>query len=147
MLTIALGIHTYELDDSHLHELIHDRHLSYVIHHVFNGTGHVGVYEHHQGIALACSIRFCDQEGLDELRRIANKVFVSVVNAPYGHHSILTYVAVPVVKTLAHGWHKRLQDFWLLDLLEKAECRSADVFVWVLQIVADGIANKNHLLF
>ena len=119
----------------------------YVIHHVFNGTRHVGVHEHHQGIALACGIRFCGQERLNELRRIAYKVFVSVVNAPYGHHSILTDVTVPVVKTLAHRRHKRLQDFRLFDLLKKAERRSADVFVWVLQIVADGIANKNHLLF
>ena len=41
---------------------------------------------------------------------------------------------------------ERLEEFWLLDLLEEAQRRASNVLVGMLQIVTDGVDYEDHLL-
>ncbi len=85
----------------------------------------------------------CNEEGVDEFQGVGYKVLVLAVDAEDGEDGVLADVGMPKFKTGADSRDERFEE---LDVgryfLKEAESCAANVFVWVSQVIVDGVAAR-----
>mmetsp|Transcript_12424 Transcript_12424/g.31294 ORF Transcript_12424/g.31294 Transcript_12424/m.31294 type:complete len:320 (-) Transcript_12424:316-1275(-) len=106
----------------------------------------VFVDEHQKGISAGGHVRLGRQELRNELGSVWKQVIgrVQLGNVENAQGGTLSYIRVSVRQAGFDGRNERPQNFFVLDLAQKPQHRSANVFVGVIQIVHQSIAHKDH---
>lgn len=91
-------------------------------------------------MVLACCVGLSDEERVDELRGVGDEVLMLAIDGVDGKNGILPYIGVSVLKAGANSWDEGFKELDVAgDLLEETKSCAANVFVWMLQVVSNGI--------
>lgn len=105
------------------------------------------VVQHEEGVASRRQVALALQELLHRLRRLGQHVLSigQSVDCVDSQHRVAPHEAVAVLQVGHDRRDERFDDLRLLDAAQEAQRDAADVFVRVLQVVAQVLADEDHL--
>lgn len=97
--------------------------------------------QENESVALACGIRFCNQEGCQQLWSVGDEMLKFAIYGIDGEDGVLSNVGVPMFKACATGRDEGLEEFGVFsDFLEETKGSATDVFVRMVEVVSNGVA-------
>ena len=80
MPTLDLRLLSDQFDHRHLHQLVHASYLIKIAEQIPYRGGLRNVAESDKGVALACRVGLCSEEGIKKLRSVGYEVFVVLID-------------------------------------------------------------------
>jgi hypothetical protein len=142
VLGVLNSILAQELKLSQLKKLIGVRNSIESCAKVLEGLLVANRHEGSEGIALASAIRLRFEEGQKQLGRIWDESFGVLEDGSNCPGGVLAHIGVAVFQARAGRGKEGFDEFGFAQLAQEAESVSSDVFIGVLQVVADAVAKQ-----
>ena len=103
--------------------------------------------EHHKGVAPRGEVLLLVEEVLDDVRGVGDHELAlgELVDGVDGEDGVPAHERVAVLEVREDARDQRLQDLFLCDLAEEAQRLPPEELVGVLQVVAEVLADEDHL--